>query len=127
MSKKPDTKAFLAALQTGPVADDLPQPSSQILAAGSSQMAQPAAETAPVPTPQTAQVHEPPRTANAPAPAKKSLRSDLKHFGGYLDDATLEKIALLRIRLKKDNSELIKFAIEELDRKHNAKRAFGDA
>jgi hypothetical protein len=40
---------------------------------------------------------------------------------------TLEKIALLRVRLKKDNSELIEFAIEELFRKHNAKRAFGDA
>ncbi len=34
---------------------------------------------------------------------------------------TLEKIALLRVRLKKDNSELIEFAIEELFRKHNAK------
>ena len=51
----------------------------------------------------------------------------LKHFGGYLDDDTLEKIALLRVRLKKDNSELIKYAIDELHRKHNAKRAFGDA
>ena len=131
MSKKPDTKAFLAALQTGPVADDLPRPSSQALAADASQMALPAAETAVseavVATPQTARVHKLPRKTNAAAPAKKSLRSELKHFGGYLDDATLEKIALLRIRLKKDNSELIKFAIEELDRKHNAKRAFGDA
>jgi len=27
-------------------------------------------------------------------------RAGLKHFGGYLDDETLEKIALLRIRLK---------------------------
>jgi hypothetical protein len=44
----------------------------------------------------------------------------------YLDDATLEKIALLRIRLKMDNSELIKHSFEELHRKHNAKRAFGD-
>ena len=50
-----------------------------------------------------------------------------KHFGGYLGDDTLQKIALLRVRLKKDNSELIEFAIEELFRKHNAKRAFGDA
>ena len=39
-----------------------------------------------------------------------------------------KKIALpLRIRLKKDNSELIKQAIDDLYRKHNAKRAFGDA
>jgi hypothetical protein len=62
-----------------------------------------------------------PRTAKAPT------RVGLKHFGGYLDDDTLEKIALLRIRLKKDNSELIKQAIDDLYRKHNAKRAFGDA
>src|SRR3954451_13292940 len=54
-------------------------------------------------------------------------RAGKKHFGGYLGDDTLEKIALLRVRLKKDNSELIEFAIEELFRKHNAKRAFGDA
>jgi hypothetical protein len=40
---------------------------------------------------------------------------------------TLEKIALLRIRLRMDNSALIKHAIEELHRKHSAKRAFGDA
>ena len=59
--------------------------------------------------------------------AKPPTRAGLKHFGGYLDDDTLEKIALLRVRLKKDNSELIKQAIEELYRKHNAKRAFGDA
>jgi hypothetical protein len=44
-----------------------------------------------------------------------------------LDDETLEKIALLRIRLKMDNSELIQHAMEELHRKHSAKRAFGDA
>ena len=50
-----------------------------------------------------------------------------KNAQAFLDDDTLEKIALLRVRLKKDNSELIKFAIEELHRKHNAKRAFGDA
>jgi hypothetical protein len=68
-----------------------------------------------------------------PAPAAKAARvgapsrAGKKHFGGYLGDDTLEKIALLRVRLKKDNSELIEFAIEELFRKHNAKRAFGDA
>ena len=55
-----------------------------------------------------------------------SSRAGLKHFGGYLDDATLEKIALLRVRLKKDNSELIKLAIDELYAKNYAKRAFGD-
>jgi hypothetical protein len=55
-----------------------------------------------------------------------SSRAGLKHFGGYLDDATLEKIALLRVRLKKDNSELIKHAINELYARNHAKRAFGD-
>ena len=64
------------------------------------------------------------RPAKAQQPAS---RAGLKHFGGYLDDATLEKIALLRVRLKKDNSELIKFAIDELYAKNHAKRAFGDA
>ena len=53
-------------------------------------------------------------------------RASLKHFGGYLDDEALEKIALLRVRLKLDNSALIKLAIDDLYRKHAAKRAFGD-
>jgi hypothetical protein len=39
----------------------------------------------------------------------------------------VEKVALLRARLSLDNSELIKLAIEDLYRKHEAKRAFGDA
>jgi Ribbon-helix-helix protein, copG family len=64
------------------------------------------------------QDHRPPTTPS---------RAGLKHFGGYLDDDTLEKIALLRVRLKKDNSELIRLAIDELYARHNAKRAFGDA
>ena len=67
------------------------------------------------------------RVEKPAAPAKPASREGLKHFGGYLDDDTLEKIALLRVRLKKDNSELIKFAIDELHRTHMAKRAFGDA
>ena len=84
---------------------------------------EPAAPTPPAAAPAT--VHEIPRSKSAKA--KPPTRAGLKHFGGYLDDDTLEKIALLRVRLKKDNSELIKQAIEELYRKHNAKRAFGDA
>jgi hypothetical protein len=87
-------------------------------------------ETEPLPTPPAAQavIHEMPRATRTPRKAKAPItRADLKHFGGYLDDETLEKIALLRIRLKMDNSALIKHAIEELHRKHNAKRAFGDA
>jgi hypothetical protein len=75
----------------------------------------------------SAVVHEMPRASKSARKAKTARRAELKHFGGYLDDDTLEKIALLRIRLKMDNSALIKHAIEELHRKHNAKRAFGDA
>jgi len=45
------------------------------------------------------------------------------HIGGYLDRETVEKIAVLRARLDLDNSELIKLAVEELHRKHNARRA----
>jgi hypothetical protein len=56
-----------------------------------------------------------------------STRVGLKHIGGYLDRETVEKIAVLRARLDLDNSELIKLAIDELHRKHNARRAFGDA
>src|SRR5271166_4675892 len=72
-------------------------------------------------------VHEMPHARKPARKVKTVSRAELKHFGGYLDDDTLEKIALLRIRLKMDNSALIKHAIEELHRKHNAKRAFGDA
>jgi hypothetical protein len=51
----------------------------------------------------------------------------LKHIGGYFDVDTVEKVAVLRARLRLDNSQLIKLAIEELHRKQMAKRAFGDA
>lgn len=54
-------------------------------------------------------------------------RVGLKHIGGYLDLETVEKVALLRARLRLDNSDLIKLAIDELHRNHSAKRAFGDA
>lgn len=90
------------------------------------------AEEAAVPPPPTeapAILHAVPaaRPAARAKPTKPPSRAGLKHFGGYLDDETLEKIALLRIRLKRDNSELIKLAIEDLYSRHNAKRAFGDA
>lgn len=54
-------------------------------------------------------------------------RVGLKHIGGYFDLETVEKVALLRARLRLDNSELIRLAIDELHRSHLAKRAFGDA
>jgi hypothetical protein len=66
------------------------------------------------------------RTEAAPPAAATTSRAGLKHFGAYLDDGTLEKIALLRVRLKLDNSALTKRAIDELHAKHMARRAHGD-
>lgn len=113
MSKPPNKAAqFLAAMRQSEVSElpELvkapPPPAEEKPAAGEN-------------------VHALPRSRGTES--KAPTRAGLKHFGGYLDDDTLEKIALLRVRLKKDNSELIKLAIEDLYRKHNAKRAFGDA
>jgi hypothetical protein len=53
-------------------------------------------------------------------------RVGLKHIGGYLPDDVVEKVALLRARLKLDNSELITLAINDLYTKQKAKKAFGD-
>jgi hypothetical protein len=70
----------------------------------------------------------PPARAKArPKEAPVKSRAGLKHFGAYLDEGTLEKIAVLRVRLKKDNSELTKLAIDELHAKHLARRAHGDS
>jgi hypothetical protein len=62
-----------------------------------------------------------------PAPPSTASRSSLKHIGGYFDRETVEKVAVLRARLDLDNSELLKLAIDELHRKHTAKRSFGEA
>jgi hypothetical protein len=51
-------------------------------------------------------------------------RSDQKHIGGYFDTDTVEKVAILRARLKLDNSGLIKLAIDELFTKQKTARAF---
>lgn len=59
-------------------------------------------------------------------PSRPASRNGLKHIGGYFDRNDVEKFAILRARLGLDNSGLIKLAIEELYRKHEAKRAFGD-
>lgn len=56
----------------------------------------------------------------------KNTRAGLKHIGGYLEADTVEKVAILRARLKLDNSQLIKRAIEELFERENAARKFGD-
>ena len=77
-------------------------------------------------------VHEPPppivrARQGAPRPkAQVPTRAGLKHIGGYFDVDTVEKVAVLRARLRLDNSELIKLAVDELHTKHLAKRAFGD-
>lgn len=113
MSKAPNkAAAFLEAMQkSSGEPEQLRQPANE---AGQGPVATVAAAPAPPPP--------------KPRPPRKvaKQRSDLKHFGGYLDDDTLEKIALLRVRLKKDNSDLMKLAIDELYAKHKAKRAFGD-
>jgi len=66
--------------------------------------------------------------ANDQPKAKPSVsrRTGLKHIGGYFERGDVEKFAILRARLGLDNSELIRLAIDELYRKHEAKRAFGD-
>jgi hypothetical protein len=72
-------------------------------------------------------------SAVSQVPPKKSAkqsaggRAGLKHIGGYFEIETVEKVAVLRARLSLDNSELIELAIDDLHRKHMAKRAFGDA
>ncbi len=53
-------------------------------------------------------------------------REGLKHIGGYLNDEMVEKVAILRARLKLDNSELITLAVNELYTKQKAKKAFND-
>lgn len=53
-------------------------------------------------------------------------RRGRKHIGGYLSNDAVEKVALLRARLKLDNSELITLAIDDLYTKQKAKKAFGD-
>jgi hypothetical protein len=60
------------------------------------------------------------------AKARAASRSGLKHIGGYFARGDVEKFAILRARLGLDNSELIRLAIDELYRKHEAKRAFGE-
>lgn len=72
---------------------------------------------------------EPAVQDNKPEPAApKTTRKQAgkKHIGGYFEPDIVEKVAILRARLRLDNSELIKRAIEEFYKKHEAKRAFGD-
>jgi hypothetical protein len=63
------------------------------------------------------------KTQDVKAKRPVSTRTGLKHIGGYLDRETVEKVAILSARLGLDNSELIKLAVDDLHRKHLAKRA----
>jgi len=76
-------------------------------------------QESPSPSIQTVQIKENPMP-------KPNTRIGLKHIGGYLPDDVVEKVALLRARLKLDNSELISLAISDLYMKQKAKKAFGD-
>ena len=69
---------------------------------------------------------EAPANDQPQAQPRAPSRTGLKHIGGYFDRGDVEKFAILRARLGLDNSELIRLAIDELFRKHEAKRAFGD-
>ena len=83
---------------------------------------EPEPAVSPLPEPPTIQ----PKAVEKAAKPKASVKSreNLKHIGGYVDDATVEKVAILRARLKMDNSELITEAISELYNKHKTKKAF---
>ena len=115
MAKKPDAQAFLAALGSAVQPEETVRP--------------PSPQVSPAPASASASASE--DVISRPLQPRSRgkggrPRADLIHFGGYLDSVTFEKIALLRLRLRKDNSELIELAIDDLFRKHSAKRAFGD-
>ena len=78
------------------------------------------------PSPSPAAVVEAPANDEPKAKSRAPTRAGLKHIGGYFDRADVEKFAILRARLGLDNSELIRLAVDELYRKHEAKRAFGE-
>lgn len=80
------------------------------------------------PKPELAPVPEQPRTA--PVEPARNSREHKKHLGAYfheIDDAeVLEQFAVLRARLRLDNSGLMRLMIGETYRKYEAKKAFGD-
>lgn len=120
--KRPNAQTLLAALKGSSADDDLPE--ARPAAPMTTVAAEPVAEVTTLPPAPSA------KRAGAKPAARgqgKAPRAELKHIGGYLDDETVEKVALLRIRLKLENSALLKLAIDDLFRKHSAKRAFGDA
>src|SRR3954464_5897955 len=82
MTKKPNAADFLRAMGSVPEPDAPPA------------LAPAAAPAEAVPA---AVVHTLPQARKAGAKPAKPSRAQLKHFGGYLEDETLEKIALLRV------------------------------
>lgn len=130
MSTKPkkDALAFVNALRGGATDDEAELPVRPKAAASPVT----AAPEAPLPEPEAASAQAAVHWLPAPAAAKKasgkkSKQAELKHFGGYIPDEIDEKIALLKIRLKKDNSALLTHMVNEEYARLNAKRAFGDA
>jgi hypothetical protein len=82
-----------------------------------------------LPKPVLAAPPEKPKPVVAEPPITKAQsvsRKGLKHIGGYCDDDTAEKFAIMRVRLKRDNSELLTEAINELYSKYKTKKAFSD-
>lgn len=66
-----------------------------------------------------------PAAARSTTTEGRKAAPDRKHIGGYFDPEFVEIFAVLKARLKMDNSELIKHAVEALNESHNANRAFG--
>jgi hypothetical protein len=87
-----------------------------------------------------ADVSDPPATKTLARPAPKSTEAESvlsaaarsraeagkKHIGAYLDPETVERFAILRARLRLDNSALVKHAIDQLFQKVEADRKFGN-
>ena len=68
-------------------------------------------------------------SAAPPAPERPAgRRSSQKHLGAYFDkgDPILERVAILRARLDMTNSELVEHALNELWKRHEAGRRFGE-
>lgn len=55
---------------------------------------------------------------------RAEARTPKKHIGGYFEDDDVMKFTMLKARLKLDNSELIKRAIDELHTREMARLAF---
>lgn len=71
---------------------------------------------------------EPERPAAEKPEKLVGKRGGQKHLGAYFDkgDPLLERVAILRARLDMTNSELIEHALNELWKRHEAGRAFGE-